>query len=188
LAVVGSARLEEALLRGVPIERLDLEGGLEAGVLRIRSLDAVSGPNHVAVREAVVPLEPVRARDAAAILRVASGSYSARLGDVPALFALAGRPLPIADKPPPHHLELEGTVGGGVVAITVGRLGLARGGVRVESLRAVVPPAGVPWSSARFDAGLDVDLPDIALLNRVPLPALRDRSRPASSPAAPRTP
>lgn len=173
LAVSGTAKLEEALIRGVPLERLELEGGLASGQVRVSSLDAVSGQNRVSIREAVVPFESLRAGDAAAALRAASGSFSAQLADVPAIFALAGRALPAAVGPLEHRLELEGGVSEGVVALTAGRLALARGGVVVERFRAELPPAGAAWSATRLDAVLRVDLPDVALLNRIlPLPDL----------------
>lgn len=173
LSVSASVTLEDGLIRGVPLERLELEGGLTSGQVRIGSLVAVSGPNRVTVRDAVVPLEVLRARDTAAALRAASGAFSAQLADVPAIFALAGRPLPAAVGPMAHRLELEGSVSDGVVALTAGQLALSRGGVVVERFRAELPPAGAPWSSTRLDAALRVDLPDVALLNRIlPLPDL----------------
>lgn len=169
-AVDGWAKLEHGVAKGVPIERVDLKGGFAAGRLQMSSLEAASGANRISIRDAVVAWAPIQARDAVAAARAASGTFSARLADVPGLLALFDRRLPVAGQAPPHLVELEGTAGNGVVQVTVGRLALARGGVRVKHFRVGAPPGSKRWSQLQIDAAFEVALPDLALLNRT-LPA-----------------
>lgn len=161
LAGAMSLSLRSGALQGISVEDVDLKASAADGSVRIAQLDGRMGTNRISLRDVTLPIEAIFEGDTVRLIETASGAFSARLEDMPALLRIASI-RPREEPPiPAHVLLLEGTLEKGTVSIATGGLKTTVGTVRLDQAEVGLPVSGLDLGTIPVKAELVVDIADL---------------------------
>ncbi|MFH7325919.1 translocation/assembly module TamB domain-containing protein, partial [Desulfurivibrio sp. C05AmB] len=142
---------------GRNLDDLDLLAAIDQGQLNLARLTASLGENHLELERLQLPLVALLSGDWRQLLNQSQmAALHGDLGDIPLLFAAAGRPLAPETEAliPDHLLRLQASLKDGVLALSDTRL--ASGAGELELPRALIGPW--PDSESFLDLPLQVRL------------------------------
>ncbi|MFH7320560.1 translocation/assembly module TamB domain-containing protein [Desulfurivibrio sp. D14AmB] len=165
--------LRQASLAGYPVDDLVLEARLAHGLLRLEQLAARLGANHLRGSGLALDLAALTNGELPQLLAGSSiEGFSGELADLPALFTLAGYPLPSLEIPA-HRLTFAGNLKEGVLQLNRADLDTTAGNLALREVTLGPWPESGELPDLPITGALGLRIDDLELFAAlVPLPGL----------------